>query len=72
MHDLVSKWIDTEAAAMAATAIARDPETDLINYCADIETKVNYSVSILDAIFRFGKDTLFVLLNGWIKSRNNK
>ena len=57
---------------MAATAIARDPETDLINYYADIETKVNYSVSILDAIFRFGKDTLFVLLNGWIKSRNNK
>lgn len=72
IHDLVSKWIDTEAAAMAASDFEEDPNSVLLDYCADLETKVNYSVSILDAIFRFGKDTLFVLLNGWIKIRNNK
>ena len=56
LHRTVTSWIDLEAAAEALNA-------PLAQVCREFATKVNFSTSILDAVFRFGKDTVFVLLN---------
>lgn len=58
LHNEIVQWIDLDAASMARNARLRD-------VCNDFATKVNYSLSILDPLFRFGKDIVFVLLNGY-------
>lgn len=56
LHRVVTSWIDLEAATDALNA-------PVDQVCREFATKVNFSFSILDAVFRFGKDTVFVLLN---------
>lgn len=56
LHRMVVSWIDLEAATAALNA-------PIGEVCREFATKVNFSVSILDPVFRFGKDIVFVLMN---------
>lgn len=56
LHRIISSWICLDAATAALNAPVRQ-------VCHEFATKVNYSASILDPVFRFGKDIVFVLLD---------
>ncbi len=56
LHRIVASWIDLDAATAALDAPVRQ-------VCREFATKVNFSASILDPVFRFGRDIVFVLMN---------
>lgn len=58
LHRAIAQWIDLDAARMALNG-------NLTEVCREFATKVNCSLSILDPVSRFGKDIVFVLLNGY-------
>lgn len=57
IHTLIISWLDTDAAMMALTAGSAVRRT-----AEELKTKVNTRLSILDPLFRFGKDTLLMLI----------
>lgn len=64
IDDIITSWIDREAIISARQLLSSDPRAaaSLRRSCLELKTNLNTRLSILDAIFRLGKNTTLLLL----------
>lgn len=71
MHVIITAWIDTEAVAQfIKNHWNLDRHSAVIKHARELATIVNTDFSILDAIFRLGRETTLLLLAGIINERD--
>lgn len=64
MHEIIVSWLDMDAARMARADIAMNTPRgiSLRKIKEELKPNIDPRLSILDVIFRFGKETLLILL----------